>query len=91
MRIRENAQGLERLTGITFLAALLCWAAGITLPILNVTKFLVFEDAVSLGHMVLELFEVGELAIALLLLVFTIILPAAKVLLGAYLWWGAEV
>ena len=90
MLIRHNAQGLERLTGLTFLLALGFWGVGITLPILNVTKFLIFEDEVSLIVMVLDLFEAGDVGIALIVFVFTIVLPAAKLILGAGLGWGAE-
>lgn len=90
MRIRSTASGLTRLTGLVFLVALSCWALGITVPILKVTQFFIFEDEVSLIAMVFQLFESSNIALAMIVMIFTILLPAVKLLLGCYLWWGAE-
>lgn len=90
MKIRENAQGIEKLTGGCLIIALVCWAIGITLPILNVTKFLIFEDEVSLIMMVFELNDAGEFWVASIIFVFTIFLPATKLLTAMSLWWREE-
>lgn len=86
MRLSDRAKGLERATGLAFLASLALWGAGVTLPVLHVTELFVFENEVSLVGIVAGLFEQKEWAIGLLVLLFTLLLPPAKLVLGFVLW-----
>lgn len=85
-RLHQRAGGAARLTGIAFLGALVLWGFGVTLPVLHVVELFVFENAVSLPGIVFGLFEEGEMAIGIVVLIFTLILPPAKLLLGYGLW-----
>lgn len=85
-KLRHAATGPWRMTGIAFLAAFGCWAAGITLPVLHVTELFVFRNDVSLLGIVRGLFGEGEVFIGGLVLLFTLLLPPIKLLIGAGLW-----
>ncbi|MDF1748599.1 MAG: paraquat-inducible protein A [Alphaproteobacteria bacterium] len=86
MPLHRHATGLDRLTGVGFLLSLGLWAAGVTLPVLHVTELFMFQNDVSLVGIVQGLFEQGETAIGILVLVFTLILPPAKLVIGYGLW-----
>lgn len=86
LKLRQAATGLWRVTGLVFLVAFGCWAAGIVLPVLHVTELFVFENEVSLLGIVQGLIAEGEIFIGVLVLLFTLLLPPAKLLLGAGLW-----
>jgi len=55
---------------------LLFW--GLTLPILSVTKFWLFGDTVSIISAIQSLYAAGEVFLATVLLVFSILFPVAK-------------
>lgn len=86
MKLYQSARGLGRATGVLFLAALGLWAAGILLPVLKVTELFIFENDITLLSATIGLLREGEIGIGLLVLVFTLILPPAKLLLGLGLW-----
>ena len=56
--------------------ALLFW--GLTLPILSVPKFWLFGDTVSIVSAIKSLYAAGEIFLATVLLVFSILFPVAK-------------
>lgn len=85
-RLHHRARGLLRLTGPAFFAALVLWAMGVTLPVLHVVELFVFDNTVTLPGIVAGLFEEGEAAIAIVVLIFTLVLPPAKLILGYGLW-----
>jgi paraquat-inducible protein A len=82
--------GTRAWTGLAFLAALGLWGAGVSLPVLTVTQFFVFEDAFSLLGAAATLFAEGEFLIGLIVAVFTLILPPAKLILGFSVWRWAD-
>jgi paraquat-inducible protein A len=59
---------------------------GLTLPILEVEAFLLFRDPVSILDGVALLWDDGEWLIAAIVLAFSAIFPAAKILAGLALW-----
>lgn len=69
-------------------AALAFLAAGVTLPLLTVSRLWVFEDEVSILAAIAGLWEGGELFLAVALLLFSIVFPAAK-LAGVMTLWAA--
>jgi paraquat-inducible protein A len=58
-----------------------CFALGITLPLVRVERLFVFTDHPSLIAMIGSLYRNGEWAIAALILLFSVIFPAMKLLL----------
>ncbi|MDP3898648.1 MAG: paraquat-inducible protein A [Mesorhizobium sp.] len=64
------------LCGATF-----CFALGITLPLIRVERLWLFSDEPSLAVMVRDLFLAGDWPIASILGLFSIVFPAAKLLL----------
>ena len=86
MPLHKNASGMDRLTGLGFILALGLWGAGVTLPVLYVTELFVFQNDVSLIGIVSGLFQQNETAIGIVVLVFTLVLPPAKLIIGYGLW-----
>jgi paraquat-inducible protein A len=84
--LHKQASGIDRLTGLGFLLSLALWGAGITLPVLHVTELFMYQNDVSLVGIVAGLFNQGEPAIGVLVLVFTLLLPPAKLIIGYGLW-----
>lgn len=58
---------------------------GITLPIMRLERFFILSDSYSLIEMVKALFADGEVLLALIILVFSILLPALKIILLSFL------
>lgn len=67
-------------------AALVLLAAGIGLPLLHVDRLWVFTDSVSLWQAIVVLYAEGEVVLAVLLTLFSIVFPAAKLLGLLWLW-----
>jgi len=59
-------------------AALGLWLAGVTTPLLTVTKLFVWTDQIVIGRAILRLVEEGETPLALVMILFTLVLPLAK-------------
>lgn len=59
-------------------AALAFLAAGVTLPLLTISRLWVFEDDVSILAAIHALWDNGETFLAAALLLFSIVFPAAK-------------
>lgn len=53
---------------------------GIALPIVKLNRFFFFTDAHSILSMIRGLFVQGELLLGLIILLFSVVLPAAKIL-----------
>jgi len=68
------------------IAALACLVAGLTLPIMEVSNFWVFHGTYSILDGIALLFTQGDMLIALVVIVFSILVPAAKILALLGLW-----
>ena len=71
--------------------ALLClafalFAAGVLFPFFHVTKFWLFDSAVSVVGGIVTLFREGEYFLFTVLTLFTLIFPCAKLVLLAIIW-----
>lgn len=62
-------------------AASVSFALGITMPLVEIERLLVFSDEPSLLQMVTGLWRQGDLALAALIAAFSILTPSAKLLL----------
>lgn len=77
--------------GLVLAAAAICFLLGVSLPIIKLERFYFFTDAHSLLSMVGGLFSEGELLLGLIILTFSVVLPAVKIAaLGLLLARGAD-
>ena len=88
--VRTKSQALRGILPGALAALLLAVAAasfmlGITLPIVRLERFFILSDSYSLIAMVQTLFGDGEVLLALVILVFSILLPALKIILLSFL------
>jgi paraquat-inducible protein A len=67
-------------------AAFALFATGIFFPFFHVTKFWLFDDAVSVVGGIFTLFREGEYFLFIVLTLFTLIFPCAKLGLLAIIW-----
>jgi paraquat-inducible protein A len=67
-------------------AALLLFGTGIFFPFFHVTKFWVFDSAVSVVGGISTLFHEGEYFLFAVLTLFTLVFPCAKLVLLAIVW-----
>jgi paraquat-inducible protein A len=72
--------GRRFLLSLAILAAAVCFALGITLPIIKLTKFVFFSTEHSLISTVGALINSGQYFLGITVLVFSIILPLLKLL-----------
>jgi paraquat-inducible protein A len=68
------------LLGLLILAATVCLVLGLTLPILRLTRFYIWTDVHSLVSVVWELYASGEVVLACIIALFSIIFPFLKLL-----------
>ena len=57
---------------------------GLTLPVLETTRLWVFKESYSLIDAVRALFEAGEIALAMLIALFSLVTPALKLIAVTY-------
>lgn len=78
--VAASARGLGRLFEVWIAAAFCLWAAGVTMPVLLVTKFYFFEDVVDLTGATKTLLAEGETLLAAVVFIFTLLFPIVKLL-----------
>ncbi|MBT4709966.1 MAG: hypothetical protein HOB82_00340 [Alphaproteobacteria bacterium] len=61
-------------------------AAGLLMPAISVSRMAVFEQQYSLIQAVIAYWSEDQFALFGLVLVFTVLIPASKVLVGAWAW-----
>lgn len=70
---------LDRLLLPPLLAcAAMLWVAGVTLPILEVTKLFLWEDEIVIWRATFQVFREGSAILGAILLLFTLVLPVMK-------------
>jgi paraquat-inducible protein A len=76
------------LTPTMLVIASALFVAGVTAPFFNVTKFWIFDDAVSVVSGLVELARASEWFLFAVILLFTLIFPSVKLgALGVVWWW----
>jgi paraquat-inducible protein A len=70
--------GRRFLLSMAILAAAVCLALGVSLPIIKLTKFVFFSYEHSLVSTVMSLMQSGQLFLGLTVLVFSVVLPVLK-------------
>ncbi|WP_120497581.1 paraquat-inducible protein A [Kiloniella sp. EL199] len=84
--LANHSYGLARLIPFLLLVALVTLFAGLTIPILRVEKFFLFEDLISISGAISQLVQSGEYLIAVIILLFSVIFPTIKILVADYIW-----
>jgi len=85
-RIDLRRTAVPTLLGLAFLL----FAAGIFFPFFHVTKFWVFNDAVSVVGGIITLFHEGEYFLFMVLTLFTLVFPCVKLGLLMIIWLERE-
>ena len=68
------------LLGLMIVAATVCLVLGLTLPIMRLTRFYIWTDVHSLVSVVRELYVSGEIFLAAIICIFSVIFPFFKLL-----------
>jgi len=69
------------LSALVLALAAASFVLGVALPIVKLNRLFFFTDAHSILSMIRGLFVQGELLLGLIILVFSVVLPAAKIML----------
>lgn len=72
--------------GVLLLAAAPMLVAGLTMPAISVSRLVFFEQQYSLMQAILAYWSQGQWALFILVLVFSVLIPASKVLVGLWAW-----
>jgi paraquat-inducible protein A len=80
----------RRLIPFLIAVAFLLFGTGIFFPFFHVTKFWVFDDAVSVVGGIITLFREGEYFLFAVLTLFTLVFPCVKLGLLAVVWLERE-
>ena len=86
----EPAPLRQRAIPFLIATALLLFGTGIFFPFFHVTKFWVFDDAVSVVSGIITLFREGEYFLFAVLTLFTLVFPCIKLGLLAIVWLERE-
>ncbi|MEQ8194829.1 MAG: paraquat-inducible protein A [Rhodospirillales bacterium] len=81
-----QARGIEKISPLLLIVAAGFLAAGLYLPVVKVTKLLMFTDDISILGGVASLFTEGEIFLAAVVGVFSVVLPAVKIVASDFLW-----
>lgn len=84
--LAAEARGPDRLLGLLLLAAAVSLLAGWLLPVMTVRTLLVFYDEVSILTGAFRLLESGDVALFLVIVLFTVVLPVGKLTVAWLAW-----
>ncbi len=84
------AVGLDRITGPAILIGVPLLVAGWTMPLMTVKRLVFLSDRVSLLGALIDLWTADQLFLFLIVAVFSVIFPAAKLLVASYVWYLAD-
>ncbi len=84
------ATGLDRLIGLAALASLALLITGWLVPVMTVRAFFVIPRPVSFYAAAIELWQARELVLLALLVVFSAVVPLAKIALALILWYRTD-
>ena len=78
------------MSGVLLLAAAPMLVAGLTMPAISVSRLVFFEQQYSLMQAILAYWSQGQWALFILVLVFSVLIPASKVLIGLLAWLAGQ-
>ncbi len=79
-------RGIDRYLGLLLAASIALLLLGWLLPVMTVRTLLVFYDEVSILTGILRLLESGDILLFLLIALFTVVFPVAKLALAFIAW-----
>ena len=85
--LAADSRGLDRFLGLLLLASAMALLAGWLLPVMTIRTLYVFYDEVSILTGAFRLLEGGDVALFVLIVLFTVVLPVGK-LIFAWLAWA---
>ena len=88
--LAARARGADRLLGVALFASAALLTVGWLVPIMTVRRLLFFEDRVSVIQALDVLWERGQFLLFFIMLIFSMLLPLAKIFLALRLWGGAD-
>lgn len=88
--LAQSAQGPDRWLGWLVLGAGALLVAGWTLPIMTVERLLFLSREISILQGVAELWEEGQVFLAVVIGLFSVVLPTVKLGLALLLWYHAD-
>lgn len=68
-------------------SSMILFVAGVFTPFMTLEKFMLFENTVSIYSSLIVLWGDGEFSLFLVVLVFSVLIPTAKILLEATVWY----
>jgi paraquat-inducible protein A len=83
--------GADRLLGLALIASAGLLALGWLAPMMTVKRLFLFEERISIIDGLITLVEHGEWALFLIVVVFSVLFPAAKLALSYRLWLSGDV
>ena len=84
--LARRASGVDRLVPLLFLVSAGLLAAGVSLPIVSVTRFFFFTENASILGAITALFNDGEYLLAATIAVFSVVFPALKIIIADFVW-----
>jgi paraquat-inducible protein A len=84
--LAARASGWDRLLTLGLLAACGLLAAGLTLPIIQTSRWLFLSDQMSLLRLVRELWVEREIFLSIVVAVFSVVFPVIKLIVAYGLW-----
>ncbi len=84
--LAAQATGIDRMAGAAIALAAALFAAGLSLPIMSIDRFFLFEERVSIISALMALAEDGEWLLAGVVGLFSIVFPIFKLALAWWLW-----
>lgn len=84
--LAAESRGLDRLLGVLLLVAAAALLAGWLLPVMTVRTLLVFYDEVSILTGAWRLLEGGDIALFVIIVLFTVVLPVGKLVIAWLAW-----
>jgi len=88
--LATTARGADRLLGPALALAGGLLVTGWLVPIMTVHRLVIFVDRVSILQGAAELWRGQEYVLSLLVIVFSVIFPAVKLLVAGTLWYGID-
>jgi paraquat-inducible protein A len=88
--LAATARGADRWLGLFFVAVGGLLVAGWTLPIMTVSKLVFFAEQISILEGAAKLWESENYVLGAVVIVFSVIFPALKMLVALVLWYGAD-